>query len=53
MASALNEKTKALEKLNANVNAQAEELPTMEEGLAKFASPSEEVAFLTSGKSVR
>jgi ATP-dependent protease ClpP protease subunit len=53
MASTLAEKTKALEKLNANVNAQAEELPTMEEGLAKCASPAEKVAFIKSGKYVR
>ena len=53
MASAVEEKTKALEKLNANVNAHAEELPTMEEGLAKCASPSEKVAFLKSGKYIR
>lgn len=50
MASALDEKTKALDMLNSNVNAQAEDLPTMEEGLAKCASPADKVAFLTSGK---
>ena len=48
--SALEEKTKALETLNANVNSLAEELPTMEEGLAKCKTPSEKVAFLKSGK---
>lgn len=53
MASTLAEKTKALEKLNANVNARSEELPTMAEGLAKCASPSEKVAFIKSGKYVR
>lgn len=53
MASALDEKKTALEKLNANVNAQAEEIPTMQEGLAKCASPAEKVAFLKSGKYVR
>jgi chromosome segregation ATPase len=52
MASTLEEKTKALDMLNANVNAHAEELPTMEEGLAKCASPAEKVAFLKSGKYV-
>lgn len=50
--SALNEKTQALDKLNANVNAHSEELPTMNEGLAKCASPAEKVAFLKSGKYV-
>lgn len=50
MASALDEKTQALDKLNANVNAHAEELPTYEEGLAKCASPAEKVAFIKSGK---
>ena len=49
-ASALEAKTKALETLNANVNAPAEELPTMKDGLAKCKTPSERVAFLTSGK---
>ena len=53
MASALSEKTQALAKLNASVNAHAEELPTMEEGLAKCKSPSEKVAFLSSGKYIR
>ena len=52
MASTLKEKQQALDKLNANVNAQAEELPTMEEGLAKCASPAEKVAFIKSGKYV-
>ena len=51
--SALVDKTKALEKLNASVNAAAEELPTMQEGLAKCHTPAERVAFLTSGKYVR
>ena len=50
MTSAFEEKTKALDMLNANVNAHAEELPTLEEGLAKCASPSEKVAFLNSGR---
>ena len=53
MASTLKEKTNALEMLNSNVNARSEELPTMEEGLAKCASPAEKVAFLKSGKYVR
>lgn len=53
MTSAFEEKAQALDKLNANVNAHTEELPTMEEGLAKCASPSEKVAFLKSGKYVR
>lgn len=53
MTSALEEKTKALEMLNSNVNAKAEELPTMEEGLNKCQSPAEKVAFLKSGKYIR
>ena len=53
MASAFDETKLALDRLNANVNTQAEELPTMEEGLAKCASPAEKVAFLKSGKFVR
>ena len=53
MASALEEKTHALEKLNQGVNAQAEELPTMKDGLAKCATPAEKVAFLKSGHYVR
>lgn len=48
--SALEEKTKALETLNANVNSLAEELPTMEEGLKKCKTPADKVAFLKSGK---
>ena len=44
--SALETKTKALETLNANVNSTPDELPTMEEGLAKCKTPSEKVAFL-------
>ena len=48
--SALEEKTKALETLNANVNSTPDELPTMEEGLVKCKTPSEKVAFLKSGK---
>jgi uncharacterized phage infection (PIP) family protein YhgE len=52
-ASALAEKEEALAKLNANVNAHAEELPTMKDGLAKCATPAEKVAFLKSGKYVR
>ena len=51
-ASALAEREGALAKLNANVNAHAEELPTMKEGLAKCATPAERVAFLKSGKYV-
>ena len=50
MASAYEEKNKALERLNSGVNAHAEELPTFEEGLAKCASARERVAFVTSGK---
>ena len=50
MTSAFEDKAKALDMLNANVNAHAEELPTLEEGLAKCASPSEKVAFLKSGR---
>lgn len=53
VASALEEKTKALDMLNANVNAQGEELPTFQEGLAKCASPAEKVAFIKSGKYIR
>lgn len=53
MASAFEEKQQALAKLNANVNAQAEELPTMNDGLAKCATPAERVAFLKSGRYVR
>ena len=49
-ASALEAKTKALETLNANVNTTPDEIPTMEEGLAKCKTPSEKVAFLKSGK---
>jgi len=50
MASAFEEKQAALDKLNSNVNAQAEEIPTMKDGLAKCATPAEKVAFLKSGK---
>lgn len=50
MASAFEEKKAALEKLNASVNAQPEEIPTMKDGLAKCATPAERVAFLKSGK---
>ena len=53
ISSALAEKEQALAKLNANVNAHAEELPTMNDGLAKCATPAEKVAFLKSGKYVR
>ena len=53
MTSAFEDKAKALDMLNANVNAHAEELPTLEEGLAKCASPAEKVAFLKSGRYVR
>lgn len=51
-SSALEEKTKALAMLNAGVNAQSEDLPTMKEGLAKCATPAERVAFLKAGKFV-
>lgn len=50
MASAFEEKQAALDKLNSSVNAQAEEIPTMNDGLAKCATPAEKVAFLKSGK---
>ena len=53
MASALEEKNNALAQLNAGVNAPAEELPTMNDGLAKCATPKEKVDFLKSGKYVR
>ena len=52
-ASILAEKTTALERLNANVNFHAEEVPTMKDGLAKCATPAEKVAFLKSGKYVK
>ena len=52
-ASALEEKNMALERLNSGVNAHAEELPTMEEGLRNCSSPEAKVAFLKSGKYVR
>jgi len=48
--SALEEKTKALETLNANVNTMSDELPTLQEGLAKCKTPSEKVEFIKSGK---
>ena len=51
-SSALVEKENALAMLNAGVNAPAEELPTMNEGLAKCATPKEKVDFLKSGKYV-
>ena len=50
VSSALKEKEQALETLNSNVNVPSKELPTMSEGLAKCKTPSEKVAFLTSGK---
>ena len=53
VTSALEEKTKALDMLNANVNSKADELPTMTEGLAKCSTPAEKVAFLKSGKYIR
>lgn len=53
MASALEEKNNALAQLNAGVLRPAEELPTMEDGLAKCATPKERVDFLKSGKFVR
>ena len=52
-SSALVEKENALAMLNAGVNAPAEELPTMKDGLAKCATPKEKVDFLKSGKYVR
>jgi hypothetical protein len=52
-ASALANKEQALAKLNASVNAEPDELPTMEDGLAKCASSAERVAFLKSGRFVR
>ena len=52
-SSALVEKENALAMLNAGVNAPAEELPTMKDGLAKCATPAEKVAFLKAGKFVR
>lgn len=51
--SALEEKTNALAKLNAGVLTPSEELPTMNAGLAKCATPAEKVAFLKSGKFIR
>ena len=53
MASALEEKNNALAKLNAGVLRPAEELPTMNDGLAKCATPKDKVDFLKSGKYVR
>ena len=50
MTSAFEAKQAALDKLNASVNAQPEEIPTMKDGLAKCATPAERVAFLKSGK---
>lgn len=52
MTSAFEEKAQALDKLNANVNAATEELPTFQEGLARCSSPSEKVQFIKSGKYV-
>lgn len=52
-SSALVEKENALAMLNAGVNAPAEELPTMNDGLAKCATPKDKVDFLKSGKYVR
>ena len=52
-SSALVEKENALAMLNAGVNAPAEELPTMNDGLAKCATPKDKVEFLKSGKYVR
>ena len=51
-SSALVEKENALAMLNAGVNAPAEELPTMNDGLAKCATPKDKVDFLKSGKYV-
>ena len=48
--SALKDRENALETLNSNVLSPAEELPTMDEGLAKCKTPSEKVAFLKSGR---
>ena len=53
MTSAFEEKSTALDKLNANVNAAVEELPTLAEGLARCTSPSEKVQFIKSGKYVK
>lgn len=53
MTSAFEAKNNALAKLNAGVNEQAEELPTMNEGLKKCKTPAERVAFLMAGKFVR
>ena len=52
-SSALVEKENALAMLNAGVNAPCEELPTMNDGLAKCATPKDKVDFLKSGKYVR
>ena len=52
-SSALVEKENALAMLNAGVNAPTEELPTMNDGLAKCATPKDKVEFLKSGKYVR
>ena len=52
-SSALVEKENALAMLNAGVNAPSEELPTMNDGLARCATPAEKVAFLKAGKFVR
>ena len=52
-SSALVEKENALAMLNAGVNAPCEELPTMNDGLAKCATPKDKVEFLKSGKYVR
>ena len=49
-ASALEEKTNALAKLNADVNTPNEELPTLRDGLAKCNTPAERSAFIASGK---
>ena len=52
-SSALVEKENALAMLNAGVNSPCEELPTMNDGLAKCATPKDKVDFLKSGKYVR
>lgn len=50
VASALEEKNKALERLNSGVNAHAEELPTYSEGLKSCSTPKEISDFIKSGK---
>lgn len=52
-ASALEEKSNTLAKLNAGVLTPNEELPTMQAGLAKCTTAAERVAFLQSGKYIK